>query len=88
MRSYVITLTLLLVIAPFLALGGTLASCGGASTATRSAYAVEVTHCTSNERTIVDRAGTTAEQDQHDLLVERARCDAALHAIEEGDGHR
>jgi hypothetical protein len=57
--------------------------CGGASDALRAAYATEAARCVMNERAIVDRQGTTEEQDRADLDAERARCDAALDAIEE-----
>ena len=53
----------------------------GASAELRARYATEVARCTANERAIVDRQGTTLEQDRADLEVERARCDAALAAI-------
>lgn len=53
----------------------------GASAELRARYATEVSRCTANERAIVDRQGTTLEQDRADLEVERARCDAALAAI-------
>ena len=55
-----------------------------ASPATRNRYMEEVARCTANERAIVDREGTTRQQDEDDLKNERARCDAALIAIEEG----
>ncbi len=55
-------------------------SCG-ASEQLRVAYAAEVALCVANERAIVDREGTTREQDLADLAAERARCDAALAAI-------
>lgn len=57
----------------------------GASDAVRARYSVEVAHCIANERAIVDRVGTTAEQDYEDLDAERARCDAALRLIEGGE---
>jgi hypothetical protein len=57
------------------------AGCGGASTEVRTAYAIEQAACLAHERAIVDRAGTTEEQDRADLAAERARCDAALFAI-------
>lgn len=56
------------------------ASCG-ASEQLRAAYAIEVARCVANERSIVDREGTTREQDVADLAAERIRCDAALDAI-------
>jgi hypothetical protein len=60
------------------------AGCGGASADTETAYAAEATRCIAHERAIVDRQGTTLEQDRADLAAERARCDSALHAIEDG----
>ncbi len=63
----------------FLALTGC-ASCG-ASAELRARYATEVARCTANERAIVDRPGTSFEEDQRDLLEERNRCDAALASI-------
>jgi hypothetical protein len=57
--------------------------CDGASLQLRTAYATEVARCIANERSIVDRVGTSAEQDQTDLEAERTRCDAALATIEE-----
>ena len=68
------------------ALWFTLVSCGASvSNETRTAYSIEVAHCAAREREIVDRTGTTREQDEHDLATERARCDAATHAIEVAD---
>lgn len=58
----------------------------GASAATRSAYALEQARCIANERSIIDREGTTEEQDREAMRVERERCDAALHEIEVSDG--
>jgi hypothetical protein len=55
-----------------------------ASPITRQRYAEEMARCISNERAIVDREGSTREQDEADLAAERARCDAALDAIEAG----
>jgi hypothetical protein len=66
------------------ALSVLLASCGGASMETRTAYAVEVAKCIANEQAIVDRSGTTEEQDYADLTAERNRCDAALNAVVHG----
>jgi hypothetical protein len=51
---------------------------------TRTAYAVEVAKCIANEQAIVDRSGTTEEQDYADLTAERNRCDAALNAVVHG----
>ena len=47
----------------------------------RHRYATEVAHCIANERAIIDRQGTSYEQDRDDLDVERARCNAALEQI-------
>jgi hypothetical protein len=63
-----------------------LSACGGASVQTETAYAAEATRCIANERAIIDRQGTTLEQDRADLTAERARCDAALATIEHGGG--
>lgn len=60
---------------------GYCSGCGGASPEVRSAYAIEQAHCLANERAIVDRAGTTYEDDRAALAAERARCDAALRGI-------
>jgi hypothetical protein len=57
-----------------------LAGCG-ASAEIRTRYATEVSRCIANERAIVDRQGTSYEQDRDDLDVERARCNAALESI-------
>lgn len=64
------------------ALALALAACGGASPATRASYAAEVARCVAAERAIIDREGSSREQDELDLASERARCDAALEAIE------
>jgi len=53
----------------------------GASAELRASYATTVTECIAHERAIVDRQGSTLEQDNADLAVERARCDAALAAV-------
>lgn len=53
----------------------------GASAQLRTAYATEMARCISNERAIIDRQGTSYEQDREDLDVERARCNAALQQI-------
>jgi hypothetical protein len=60
-----------------------LVGCGPTS-AQRTAYTMEITRCIANERAIVDRAGTTLEQDRADLTAERTRCDSALRALEGG----
>jgi hypothetical protein len=57
-----------------------MAGCG-ASAATREAYAAEVARCVAGERAIVDRSGTSEEEDREALALERARCNAALAAI-------
>ena len=58
------------------------AACGGGLTnSQRASLATETQVCLLNERAIVDRMGTTAEQDAADLAAERARCDAARAAI-------
>ena len=62
----------------------TLPGCG-ASAATISAYTLEQARCIANEREIVDRAGTTYEEDRAAMDAERERCDRALRAIEEAD---
>lgn len=53
----------------------------GASAELRTRYATEVARCIANERAIVDRQGTSYEQDLEDLDAERARCNAALEQI-------
>lgn len=64
-----------------------LAGCGGpASTATSATYATTVADCVRRERAIIDRQGTTEEQDRADLARERALCDQRLHDVETG-GH-
>jgi len=55
--------------------------CGGATPEVRTAYALEQAHCLANERAIVDRAGTTLDEDREALELERTRCDAALAEI-------
>ncbi len=56
----------------------------GASAATHGAYAVEQARCIANERGIISREGSTREADLEAMDAERARCDEALRAIEEG----
>lgn len=56
----------------------------GASAELRAAYALEQARCIANEQEIIDRAGSTYEEDVADLAEERLRCDAALDAIEGG----
>ena len=51
---------------------------------TRTLYAIEQARCVESEEAIVARQGTTEAQDQADLAAERARCDAALRAVEGG----
>lgn len=53
----------------------------GASAEIRTRYATEVARCITNERSIIDRQGTSYEQDREDLDAERARCNAALEQI-------
>jgi hypothetical protein len=57
------------------------AACSGPSAAVRTSYGIEEAHCIANERALVSRTGHTLEEDQRDLALERARCDAALAAI-------
>ena len=57
-----------------------IAGCG-ASAELRTRYATETARCIANERAIIDRQGTSYEQDREDLDVERARCNAALQQI-------
>jgi hypothetical protein len=62
-----------------------LSACGGTTAEIRTAYAIEQARCLINERAIIDRVGTTQEQDEADFAAERARCDAALMAIGTGE---
>jgi len=63
-------------------LGSSLVGCGAQLSSTqRTTLATETQRCLLNERAIVDRTGTSAEQDASDLAAERARCDAARAAI-------
>ncbi len=55
-----------------------LAGCGA------TPYATETARCAANEEVIVQRTGTTAEQDELDMAAERARCDEALAALRDG----
>lgn len=72
-----------IVVGPALALLLVASAAGcGASTSTRAAYALEQGRCIANERSVIDREGTSYEDDQRALQEERARCDAALRAIE------
>lgn len=61
-------------------LSGVVSGCG-ASAATREGYSAEVARCVAAERAIVDREGTSEEEDREALALERSRCDAALAAI-------
>ena len=61
-----------------------LAACSGTSMQVRFAYSIEVARCIANEQAIIDRTGTTEEQDYADLIAERDRCDAALASIVHG----
>ena len=67
-------------LAIFLYVAAVVGGCG-ASAELRARYSTEVARCIANERAIVDRPGTSFDEDQRDLLVERSRCDAALAAI-------
>jgi hypothetical protein len=63
----------------------TLHGCGAHLTDSQhAALAIETQRCLINERAIVERFGTTREQDQADLAMERVRCDAARDAITNG----
>lgn len=69
-----------------LALGASTLGCGAQLTAAqREALAAETQRCLANERAIVDRPGTTEEQDRANLATERERCDAARAAIVGGE---
>lgn len=46
------------------------------------AYGFAVAACDASEAVIVARAGTTAEQDAHDMADTRAACDRLFHAFE------
>lgn len=73
------------VLALLMALGSASIGCGPSVTPeTRTLYAIEQARCVENEEAIVARQGTTEAQDQADLAAERARCDAALRAVEGG----
>jgi hypothetical protein len=61
-----------------------MAGCG-ASAQTIAAYSAEHARCQLNQRAIVERRGTTEEEDMAAWDAEVARCDAALRAIEEAD---
>lgn len=66
-----------------------LSSCGPAlTTEQRTALAIETQFCISNERAIVDRVGSTREDDERDLAAERARCDEARQRITSGGTDR
>lgn len=66
-----------------------LSSCGPAlTTEQRTALAIETQLCISNERAIVDRVGSTREDDERDLAAERARCDEARQRITSGGSDR
>lgn len=64
------------------ALGVAASGCGAQLTAEqRTAYAIRTQLCLAQERAIVDRQGTTEEQDAADLAASRAQCDADRAAI-------
>jgi len=68
------------------AIGATAQGCGAQlSESARVALAVRTQICLVQERAIVDRTGTTAEQDAADLAASRAQCDADRAAIVEGN---
>lgn len=72
---------LLVIVAGALAASG----CGAQLTDSQhAALAIETQRCLVNEREIVDRPGTSEEQDRADLAAERARCDAARAMIVNG----
>jgi hypothetical protein len=56
--------------------------CGGAQV---SAYAAVSAACSAQERFIVERDGTTYEQDATDIAATRGVCDAVLARIESED---
>jgi hypothetical protein len=65
-----------------LILSALIVGCGATVSAdVRHRYATETARCIANERAIIDRQGTSYEQDRDDLDVERARCNAALEQI-------
>lgn len=84
-RGYLMTGSAIAVLAACALVASCCAGCG-ASAATRSAYALEQARCIANEREIIARRGTTEEEDTAAMAAERARCDAALDAIEVSDG--
>lgn len=57
-----------------------LTGCAGAAYA--GSYGVVGAACIAQERAIVDRAGSTFEQDTADIALVRAVCDAILTRIE------
>lgn len=85
LRWYEAAQAAVFIVAVVVAVALYLSGCGGASAETRTAYAVEQSRCLANERAIVDRGGTTYEEDREDLELERTRCDAALQAIYGGE---
>lgn len=68
--------TQLCIVVPLAVIAYLAMGCGASQTETR--YAAEVAHCLDNERSIVAREGTSADEDEADLDAERARCDATL----------
>lgn len=68
-----------------LVVAGATVGCG-ASVQTRTNYALEQARCIANQKEIVDREGTTYDQDYEDMVAEIARCDRELRLIEESDG--
>lgn len=63
---------------------GAILGCGPGASEVRVRYGTELARCAANERAIVDRPNTTAEEDLEALELERARCDAARLLIESG----
>jgi hypothetical protein len=61
---------------------GAIAGCG-ASLEVRTDYALEQARCIRNQQEIVDRPGTTYDQDYEDMVAEVARCNRELRLIEE-----
>lgn len=55
--------------------------CGGASAATRAAFATEVARCDGAIDAIVARQGTTEAEDRADLAALWAECERNLAAI-------
>jgi len=79
------TIDAMLAVVVIAALGYLLSGCGAQLTdSQRSALTLETQRCIANERAIVDREGSTAQQDEADLIAERIRCNATRAAIIDG----